>query len=131
MHYEWLPMSDELHEELWWWWNHRPIKDTPFVFVSTSNKPGRHYGKPYTERRWFMETLCKRAGVRPFGFHALRRYVASVLADTHKVSAKTVQRILRHKNLATTERYIQNLNRDLEATVKLLEIKSTQSTVKE
>jgi integrase len=67
-----------------------------------------------------METLCKRAGVKVFGFHALRRYVASVLADTHKVSAKTIQRILRHKNVTTTERYIQNINRDLAATMNLL-----------
>jgi integrase len=114
MEYQWLRMSDELYEELWWWWKH------------TSKKPGRHYGKPYTERRWFMETLCKRAGVKPFGFHALRRYVASVLADTHKVSAKTIQRVLRHKHLSTTERYIQNLNKDLSSIFNLLGRKSTQ-----
>lgn len=125
MDYQWLPMSDELFDELWWWWRNRPVKKTPYVFVSTSKTPGRHYGKPYTERRWFMTSLCKRAGVRPFGFHALRRYVASVLADTHKVSAKTVQRILRHKHLSTTERYIQNLNKDLKAVVNLLGTKST------
>ncbi len=126
MEYQWLPMSDELYEELWSWWKRRPIKDTPYVFVSTSKNPGRHYGKPYTERRWFMETLCKRAGVKAFGFHALRRYVASVLADTHKVSAKTIQRILRHKSVTTTERYIQNINKDLNSIVNLLGTKSTQ-----
>lgn len=126
MDYQWLPMSEELYEELWWWWRHRPLKDTPYVFVSTQEHPGRHYGKPYKERRWFMETLCKRAGVKTFGFHALRRYVASVLADTHKVSAKTIQRILRHKALSTTERYIQNINHDLKSIVDLLGTKSTQ-----
>ena len=67
-----------------------------------------------------MSGLCQRAGVKPFGFHALRRYVASVLADTHKVSAKRIQRILRHKNLSTTERYIQNINDDLKNTFELL-----------
>jgi integrase len=74
-----------------------------------------------------METLCKRAGVKVFGFHALRRYVASVLADTHKVSAKTIQWILRHKNVTTTERYIQNINRDLAATMDLLVEKNPPS----
>ena len=64
----------------------------------------QHYGKPFTSRRRFIKGTCKRAGVKEFGFHALRRYVASVLADTHKVSAKTIQRILRHKNLSTTEK---------------------------
>jgi integrase len=117
MKYEWLPMSDELHDALWSWWKTRPIKDTPHVFVSTSN---RHYGKPFTTRRRFMAGLCERAGVKTFGFHALRRYVASLLADTHKVSAKTIQRILRHKNVTTTERYIQNINHDLGATMNLL-----------
>jgi integrase len=67
-----------------------------------------------------MKGLCKRAGVVPFEFHALRRYVASVLADTHKVSAKRIQRILRHKSVTTTERYIQNINQDLAGTMNLL-----------
>jgi integrase len=120
MSYEWLPMNEELYQELWWWWKNRPIKDTPYVFVSTSKKPGRHYGQPYRERRWFMESLCKRAGVKAFGFHALRRYCASLLADTHKISAKTIQRVLRHKNVTTTERYIKNINRDLGTIMELL-----------
>jgi integrase len=73
-----------------------------------------------------MKGLCKRAGVKSFGFHALRRYVASLLADTHKISAKTIQRILRHKNVMTTERYIKNINRDLGATMNLLSEKGYQ-----
>lgn len=126
MEYEFLPMNDKLYEELWWWWSNRPVRNTPYVFVSSSKNPGRHYGKPFTERRWFMSTLCKRAGIRSFGFHALRRYVASVLADTHKVSAKTIQRVLRHKHVMTTERYIKNINRDLSATMDLLSEKGPQ-----
>jgi hypothetical protein len=57
-----------------------------------------------------------------FGLNALRRYAASVLADTNKVSAKTIQRILRHKNLSTAERYMQNLNKDLRETMNLLPV---------
>lgn len=120
-----LPMSDELHAELWSWWKARPIKDTPYVFVSTSN---RHYGLPFSTRHQFMKGLCKRAGVKTFGFHALRRYVASYLADTHKVSAKTVQRILRHKNLMTTERYIHNIDNDLAGIMNLLGGNGPQKT---
>ena len=121
--YEWLPMSDELYRELWSWWQDRPMKDSPYVFVSTSN---RHHGRPFTTRRQFLAGLCKRAEVKEFGFHALRRYVASYLADTHKISSKTIQRILRHKNVTTTERYLQNINRDLGAVMNLLSEKSTQ-----
>jgi integrase len=79
-----------------------------------------HHGQPFTQRRKFMRGLCKRAGVKPFGFHALRRYVASVLADTHKQSSKTIQRVLRHKNVSTTEKYIQAINDDLQSTMNLL-----------
>jgi len=121
MSYEWLPMNEELYRELWSWWKNRPIKDSPYVFVSTSN---RHHGRPFTTRRRFMKGLCKRAGVKEFGFHALRRYCASLLADEHKISAKTIQRILRHKNLATTERYIHNIGRDIGAVAELLSEKN-------
>jgi len=119
MAYEWLPMNDALHDSLMWLWNNRKFKETPYVFVCT--QPGPHYGKRYTTRRRFLKGLCERAKVRPFGFHALRRYVASILADTHKVSAKTIQRILRHKNVMTTERYIQNINHDLKEVLALLD----------
>lgn len=119
MEYEWLPMSDDLYESLWYWWQNRTVKNSPYVFVNDI-PTSESYGKPYTTRRKFMKGLCKRAGVKSFGFHALRRYVASVLADTHKVSAKRIQRILRHKNVTTTERYIQNINKDLKETMNLL-----------
>ena len=76
--------------------------------------------EPYTSRHHFLKGLCSRAGVKVFGFDALRRYVASVRADIHKISAKTIPRILRHKNLSTTERYIKKINEGLAATVDLL-----------
>lgn len=118
MEYEWVPMNEELYASLCWWWNHRPVKNTPYIFVCT--QPGPWYGKPYTQRRRFMRGLCKRAKVKPFGFHALRRFVASYLADVEKVSTKKIQRILRHKSIHTTERYIRNLNNDLRETYSLL-----------
>jgi integrase len=130
MLYEWLPMSDELYENLWWWFNNRSLKSVQHVFV-VLDKRSPHYGKPYTTRRKFLSGLCKRAGVKPFGFHALRRYVASVLADTHKVSAKTIQRILRHKSVTTTERYIQNINKDLAETMNLLSNEDAKKQLKE
>jgi len=41
----------------------------------------------------------------------------------HKVPAKRIQRVLWHKNLATTERYIKYLNQDLKETLELLSTK--------
>jgi len=66
-----------------------------------------------------MAGLCKRAKVRPFGFHALRRFVASILADSGK-STNAIRRVLRHKNVSTTELYIQNVNNDLKETMGAL-----------
>jgi integrase len=75
--------------------------------------------KPFSERRKFLAGLCKRAGIKSFGFHALRRFVASVLADSGK-STNTIRRILRHRNVSTTELYIQNINNDLRETLGAL-----------
>ena len=68
----------------------------------------------------------------PFGFHAPRRYVVSVLADEHKLSSKRIQRILRHKSVHTTERYFQNLNNDMRDDLNLLsETKVTEEVLEE
>jgi integrase len=129
---ELLPMTSQLYESLRWCWQNRLFKESPFVWLC---EDGPYAGQPFLFRRRFLKGLCKRAGIRSFGFHSLRRYVASVLADTHKVSAKTIQRILRHKSLQTTERYIQNLNHDLSGVMSLLDINlissTTESTTKE
>jgi integrase len=118
MEYEWFPMSDKLYESLKWQWENRKFKENPFVFIC--EQPGLQYGKPYKARRRFLKGLCTRAGVKQFGFQGLRRHVASLLAETHNISSKTIQRILRHKNLNTTEKYIQNINKDLKNTLNLL-----------
>jgi hypothetical protein len=47
-----------------------------------------------------------------------------MLADRHKMSSKTVQRILRHKNVRITELYLQNINQDLREVVDLLNLES-------
>jgi len=115
--YEELPMNDQLHDSLMWVWKNRKCKDSPHVWVI---EEGPYIGRTYTFRRRFLAGLCERAKVRTFGFHALRRYVASILADKHKISAKTIQRILRHKAIATTERYIHRINTDLAEVMGLL-----------
>jgi hypothetical protein len=48
------------------------------------------------------------------------------LAAPRKVSAKTIQRILKHQKQATTERYIQKINTDLRETLNLLGEKGHQ-----
>ena len=118
MKHEWLPMNDLLYGELWGHYQKR--LNSPWVFPNPDPKNPR-YGERYTHRLKWMRALCRRAGITPpFGLHAIRRYVASVLADTHKKSAKSIQRVLRHSAVTTTEKYIGNVNQDLVETMALL-----------
>ena len=65
-------------------------------------------GQPYKWRQHYMHRLCTRAGVKPFGFHAVRHLSASILARAG-VPLPTIQTILRHKNATTTSRYLHSL----------------------
>jgi integrase len=56
----------------------------------------------------FMRRLCRKAGVKPFGFHAIRHLAATILA-CEGLDIPSVQAILRHKNPNTTARYIKSL----------------------
>jgi len=73
-----------------------------------------------------LRVAASKAGVvappRTFGFHTLRRTLASVLVNM-KVHIKTVQEILRHQNLKTTlEIYAKAMSEDkLEAQGMFLE----------
>ena len=116
-----IDMNDELSSGLQWWRKapENKYKDEPHVWID--HHPGPNQGKPFKVRRKFMADLCEKAKVKPFGFHALRRFVASYLADSGKVSIKRIQELLRHKNLATTERYIKRIGTGDRETVGILE----------
>jgi integrase len=104
---EWLPISKRLADELKWWFDVRPLKKNIWLF------PNPKTGKPYVDPRKWLSRLCKRAEVRNLGFHAFRRYVASILDDKHKASRKSIQKLLRHKKEMTTERYLYQIHSDL------------------
>ena len=63
---------------------------------------------PYNNRRRIMKTLCEKAGVRYFRFHALRHFGASML-DQSGVPIGSIQRILGHENRSTTEIYLHSI----------------------
>ncbi len=56
-----------------------------------------------------MRSLCKKAGVRYFRFHALRHGGASML-DAPGVPSGVIQQILGHENRSTTEIYLHSVS---------------------
>ena len=71
-----------------------------YVFINPKT------GTRYFHRPKLMGGICRRAGVRHFGFHAIRTFVASLLHDQERVSLAQVSKLLRHTTKATTERYL-------------------------
>ena len=114
-----LPMNEILHETLQQLWRKRSQEEWVFLNPTTGNR--------YMHRPKVMGTICKRAGVRRFGFHAIRHYVASYLADKKKYSITQVSRLLRHQSKATTERYLQVIDPQLREVMASLEESLTQN----
>ena len=63
---------------------------------------------PFKDRKRIMTTLCKKAGVRYFRFHALRHLGASML-ERGRAPIGDIQRILGHENRSTTEIYLHSI----------------------
>lgn len=114
--YDWLPVTDELRQALVWWWEARPHKTAKHVFIVSGgfNFENQYEGEPFRNRQHFMERLCERAGVTPFGFHAIRHLSAVILFQAGYPVA-TIKAILRHENAGTTEQYLKRLGLDPEA----------------
>jgi integrase len=73
-----------------------------------------------------MKQLCKKAGVKEFGFHAIRHHVASILNDSGKASMKQIQKLLRHKRQSTTEVYLHTIEGNWREAAKILEQKGVR-----
>jgi integrase len=97
-----ITINDELYETLWRRWENR--KQNTWVFFNERT------GDRFYKRPKLMKSLCKRAGIKPFGFHTLRHLMASLLADNPKISTKTIQHILGHSEQRTTEIYLHKLD---------------------
>ncbi|MEI6125241.1 MAG: site-specific integrase [Pseudomonadota bacterium] len=104
-----LPMTDELYNALF---EHKQNATTEWVF------PNPETGVAYVDRKRIMEGLCKRAGVKPFGFHAIRHLTPSILSSLG-AAPKVIQAVMGHEKFSTTERYLHRLT-DVKAALKLL-----------
>ncbi|EFK09300.1 site-specific recombinase, phage integrase family [delta proteobacterium NaphS2] len=106
---DWLPMTEELKIALEEWLKVRPV-NAEYLSVCLEPLPCLvdRYGKPFATRQKFMKKLCTKAGVKPFGLHAIRHLTASTLY-AKGYSLAHIQAVLRHKNPKTTERYLRKL----------------------
>ncbi|MCX5829862.1 MAG: hypothetical protein NTV58_17985 [Deltaproteobacteria bacterium] len=142
-------MNQVLYNTLKTRWQKR-TQDKWVYFNEKTVRDGEKKGDRYYHRPRMMASICKRAGITPigkgviklwrgkdkgkmveidhyYGFHSFRHFMASYLADVEKVSSKTAQRILRHKNLSTTEGYIHFIDPNLMALMATIEEKFTNT----
>jgi integrase len=115
LHEDKLPMTETLYGILKYRWNNRN-KLTPYVF---HNEDGSKY--TYHQKGHIMKKVCEKAGVKPFGFHAIRHHVASILADSCKASLSQIQKMLRHRRTTTTDNYIKTFDLQLRQVANILE----------
>ena len=108
-----IPINNDLYEVLWQMWEKRVQEVWVFYNKKTKDR--------YKHRPRFMRGLCKRAGIDPpFGFHALRHYMSSLLADNKKISTKTIQDFLGHQSIKTTEIYLHSIDSSSEEAMQNL-----------
>jgi integrase len=110
MRFDWVPLAAELKAALLDWKERRPYK-TEWVFSSIRNSVNPHHngGQQYRARKQnLMKALCKKAGVKPFGFHAIRHLHASILFNEGG-ELSMIQRQLRHTSPQTTVQYLRTL----------------------
>ena len=121
--HDWLPLLSKLRDALLWWWENRVHKESEYVFTVSGKKgngENQHEGKPFKDRPHFMKTMCKRAEVKPFGFHAIRHLAAVIMYQDGESIAK-IQAILRHTNPTTTEKYLKRLGLDPDKLAEAIE----------
>lgn len=89
-----------------------PISDALYELLLTLNPKKKGYvftnpktGKPYTSIKTAFNNALERAGIEDFHFHDLRRTVGTWLL-TSGVDIRTVQELLAHSDVRTTERYL-------------------------
>lgn len=99
----WLPLHPTLADALRWWREARPcMVDNVFMRLESDT----HMGEPFTERNKLMPRLCERAGVKPFGFHAIRHKAASIAFMAGGLNA--AQQLMGHARATTTDIYVRS-----------------------
>lgn len=114
----WISMAPTLARSLNWWKENTSTPAAATVFANNQETASK--GKTYVCRRKFLTAICKRAGVEPFSFHPIRRFVGSFLAKDG-VPMREIQHVLGHATLAHTEKYVKGLDVDTGNAIDRLE----------
>lgn len=110
-----------------------PINETLKSVIESMPKISEHVfchpvnKKPYDYRSKLLKRACEKAKVREFGYHALRHYGASKLADSG-VPITDIQILLGHQRPTTTDIYLQSIRPSLKAAMKNLEISKSPTS---
>lgn len=97
----WLQMHPELIKALSWWREARPCKvDNVFMQVHCDTT----LGQPFAFRRHFMDNLCAKANVKPFGFHAIRHKSAAITFEASGLNSAQI--LMGHYRATTTDTYV-------------------------
>lgn len=99
-----MPMNEDVRAAMLWLWQHRE-GNSGHVFTCPVELL---IGQPYKAAAHVMPRLCKKAGVRHFGFHSIRHLAATILAQEGK-SLFAIQHCLRHEKQTTTDQYLHSL----------------------
>ncbi len=116
-----VPITNKLHDVLSQRFQDKD-KSKPWVFWHRyfSKKENTYNEGPYKDRKRLMRTLCEKAGVKYFRFHALRHAGASVM-DHNNVPLGAIQSILGHENRSTTEIYVHALGNSVRDAMEVYE----------
>lgn len=118
MKYRWVNMGETLRKALEDQLATR-LPTSDYVF-QCRRKGSKSYGDRFTNRKHFVEELCRRAGIDRLGYHSLRRWFTSVLAR-RGTPLPALQKLLGHSRPSTTDRYVYAVSEDSKKAVDLFD----------
>jgi len=104
-----IPMTLKLYEVLYRRYTARDTTKSWVFWHRYWNPKEQQWNEGlYKDRKRLMKTLCNKAGVRYFRYHALRHAGASLMENCN-ISIGVIQKVLGHESRTTTEIYLHNL----------------------